>query len=132
MGYYWRFFATHKLLGRVLIIVRRREKRKGKYYAYDFLVTTDLTAKAITVLRLIQKRWKIEVFFRESKQHLCLAKCFFHSFQTVLLNCRLRALTYLILMLYRRKLCLPSRQKTIGKIKLRIQQPLLEYFKQAA
>lgn len=132
LGYYWRFFAVHKLLGRVLIIVRRREKRKGKYYAYDFLVTTDLTAKAITVLRLIQKRWKIEVFFRESKQHLGLAKCFFHDFQTILLSCRLRALTYLILMLYRRKLCLPGRKKTIGKLKQCLQQPLLEYFKQAA
>jgi len=132
LGYYWRFFATHKLLGRVLIIVRRREKKKGKYFAYDFLVTTDLDAKAITVLRLIQKRWKVEVFFRESKQHLGLAKCFFHDFQTVLLYCRLRALTYLILMLYRRKLCLPSRKKTIGKLKQRLHQPLLEYFKQAA
>jgi hypothetical protein len=132
LGYYWRFFATHKLLGRVLIIVRRREKRKGKYYAYDFLVTTDLNAKAITVLRLIQKRWKIEVFFRESKQHLGLAKCFFHDFQTILLHCRLCALTYLILMLYRRKLRLPARKKTIGKLKQRLQQPLLEYFQQAA
>jgi hypothetical protein len=132
LGHYWRFFATHKLLGRVLIVVRRREKRGGKYYAYDFLVTTNLDAKAITVLRLIQKRWKIEVFFRESKQHLGLAKCFFHDFQTVLLYCRLRALTYLILMLYRRKLCLPSRKKTIGKLKQRLHQPLLEYFKQAA
>lgn len=132
LGHYWRFFATHKLLGRVLIIVRRREKRKGKYYAYDFLVTTDLNAKAITVLRLIQKRWKVEVFFRESKQHLGLAKCFFHDFQTVLIYCRLRALTYLILMLYRQKLRLPSRKKTIGKIKQRLHQPLLEYFKQAA
>lgn len=132
LGHYWRFFATHKLLGRVLIIVRRREKRKGKYFAYDFLVTTDLTAKAITVLRLIQKRWKVEVFFRESKQHLGLTRCFFHDFQTILLHCRLRALTYLILTLYRRKLCLLSRKKTIGKLKLRLQQPLLEYFKQAA
>ena len=132
LGHYWRFFATHKLLGRVLIIVRRRQKRKGKYYAYDFLVTTNLDAKAITVLRLIQKRWKIEVFFRESKQHLGLAKCFFHDFQTIVLYCRLRALTYLILMLYRRKLCLPARKKTIGKIKQRLHQSLLEYFKQAA
>jgi len=119
-------------LGKVLIIVRRREKRKGKYFAYDFLVTTDLTAKAITVLRLIQKRWKIEVFFRESKQHLGLTRCFFHDFRTILLRCRLCALTYLILMLYRRKLRLPGRQKTIGKLKQRLQQPLLEYFKQAA
>ena len=132
LGHYWRFFATHKLLGRVLIIVRRREKRKGKYFAYDFLVTTDLTAKAITVLRLIQKRWKVEVFFRESKQHLGLTRCFFHDFQTILLHCRLCALTYLILMLYRQKLRLPARKKTIGKIKQRLQQPLLEYFKQAA
>ena len=132
LGHYWRFFATHKLLGKVLIIVRRREKRKGKYYAYDFLVTTDLTAKAITVLRLIQKRWKIEVFFRESKQHLGLTRCFFHGFQTILLHCRLRALTYLIMMLYRHKLRLPNRQKTIGKLKQRLHQPLLEYFKQAA
>ena len=132
LGHYWRFFATHKILGKVLVIVRRREKRKGKYFAYDFLVTTDLTAKAITVLRLIQKRWKIEVFFRESKQHLGLAKCFFRSFQAVLLYCRLRALTYMILMLYRHKLRLPSRKKTIGKIKQRFQQSLLEYFKQAA
>lgn len=132
LGHYWRFFATHKLLGRVLIIVRRREKKRGKYFAYDFLVTTNLNAKAITVLRLIQKRWKVEVFFRESKQHLGLAKCFFHDFQTVLLYCRLRALTYLILMLYRQKLRLPSRKKTIGKLKQRLQQPLLEFFKQAA
>jgi hypothetical protein len=36
------------------------------------------------------------------------------------------------LMFYRQKLRLPSRKKTIGKLKQRLHQPLLEYFKQVS
>lgn len=131
-GDYWRVPITHPLLGPVLLIVRRRAIRQGQYYTYDFLVTTARTAKAITVIRLLQRRWTIDVFFRESKQQLGLGLCYFHDVATIQLLGRLRAVTYLILERYRRTRRVPRRQRTIGQLKQRFRDPLLAYFAQAA
>lgn len=131
-GYYWRVAITHKLLGPALLIVRRRAVHQGKYFTYDFLVTTNRTAKAITVIRLLQHRWTIDVFFRESKQQLGLIPCYFHDSPTIQGLCRLRAVTYLLLQRYQRTRRVPRRQRTIGRLKQRVRAPLLAYFAQAA
>jgi len=131
-GDYWRVAATHPRLGQVVILVRRRSVHKGRYFKYDFVVTTRLDAKAITVLHLMRRRWDVEVFFREAKQHLGLAGGRFHALEASLLYCRIRALTYLVLIHCQPKLPLPPSRKTVGKLKERFRAPLLAYFKTAA
>lgn len=131
-GDYWRVAATHPRLGQVVILVRRRSVHKGCYFKYDFVVTTRLDAKAITVLHLMRRRWDVEVFFREAKQHLGLAGGRFHALEASLLYCRIRALTYLVLIHCQPKLPLPPSRKTVGKLKERFRAPLLAYFKTAA
>lgn len=131
-GYYWRRRILHARLGPVLLVVRRRPTRKGRFYTYDFLVTTDLTAKAITVLRMLQTRWRVEVFFRDAKQVLGLAASRHHQRPQSLFYCRLRGVTYLLLLRYRQKLRLPRHRKTLGQMKRRLAPELLAYFRQAA
>lgn len=131
-GYYWRRRIRHARLGPVLLIVRRRPTHRGRFYTYDFVVTTDLTAKAITVLRMIQKRWRVEVFFRDAKQSLGLTACRHHQRPQSLFYCRLRGVTYLLLMHYRQKLRLPRPRKTLGQVKRRLEPELVTYFRQAA
>lgn len=132
LGYYWRRRIIHNRLGPVLLIVRQRQTHHGRFFKYDFLVTTDRTAKAITVLRVMQKRWRVEVFFRDAKQLLGLTACRYHPRQQLLFYCRLRGLTYLLLSHYRRKLRLPLCEKTMGQVKRRLAPELLAYFRQAA
>lgn len=131
-GYYWRRRIVHTRLGPVLLLVRRRPTHKGRFYQYDFVVTTDLDAKAITVLRLLQTRWRVEVFFRDAKQVLGLAAYRHHQRPQSLFYCRLRGLTYLLLVRYRHRLRLPRHKKTLGQVKRRFTPERLTYFRQAA
>lgn len=131
-GYYWRRRIIHNRLGPVLLIVRRRQTHNGRFSQYDFLVTTDRTAKAITVLRVLQKRWRVEIFFRDAKQVLGLTACRYHQRPQILFYCRLRGLTYLLLMHYRQTLRLPLHNKTMGQVKRRLAPELVTYFRSAA
>lgn len=131
-GYYWRRRIIHARLGPVLLIVRRRPTHKGRFYTYDFVVTTDLDAKAITVLRVLQKRWRVEVFFRDAKQVFGLTACRYHQRSQSLFYCRLRGVTYLLLMHYRQKLRVPLHNKTMGRLKRRLAPEVVSYFRQAA
>lgn len=132
LGYYWRRRIVHARLGPALLIVRQRLIHKGRFYKYDFIVTTDLEAKAITVLRVMQKRWRVEVFFRDAKQLLGLTACRYHPRQQLLFYCRLRGLTYLLMMHYRQKLRLPLHRKTLGQLRRHLAPELVLYFRHAA
>lgn len=131
-GYYWRRRIIHTRLGPVLLIVRRRPTHQGRFYKYDFVVTTDLTAKAITVLRVLQTRWRVEVFFRDAKQVFGLTACRYHQRPHILFYCRLRGLTYLLMMHYRHTLRVPLHHKTMGRLKRRLAPEVISYFRQAA
>lgn len=131
-GSSWRRRIVHTRLGPVFLIVRRRPTQKGRFYTDDFVVTTELTAKAITVLRLMHKRWRVDVLFRDAKQGLGLTASRQHDRQQCLLYCRLRGVTYLLLMRYRHTLRVPAPHKTMGQVKRRLAPELLTYFRQAA
>lgn len=118
-GSSWRRRIIHTRLGPVLLIVRRRPTHRGRFYTYDFVVTTDLTAKAITVLRVLHTRWRVEVFFRDAKHGLGLTACRHHQRPQSLFSCRLRGLTSLLLLRYRHTLRLPRPRKTLGQVKRR-------------
>jgi len=66
-----KFIAELPKYGLVAVVVNFR---RGKY---EVLVTNDVALSAETVVRIYKKRWKIEVLFREAKQHYGLEK--FHN-----------------------------------------------------
>lgn len=80
----------------------------------------------------MQTRWRVEVFFRDAKQSLGLTACRHHQRLQSLFYCRLRGLTYLLLIRYRQKLRLPLHKKTLGQLKRRLAPELVAYFRQAA
>lgn len=49
--------------------------KPSKGGAYNILLTTDTTLDFDRAYRIYANRWAIEVFFRESRQHLQLGKC---------------------------------------------------------
>jgi len=69
--YPMKFIAELPKYGLVAVVVNYRGKK------YEVLVTNDLTLSAKAVVRTYKKRWKIEVLFREAKQHYGLEK--FHN-----------------------------------------------------
>ena len=54
--------------------------RLGKCKTWRILITTDLDLDFEKAYRLYARRWNIEVFFKECKQHLNLGGCQSHSF----------------------------------------------------
>jgi hypothetical protein len=86
------------------------------------LLTTDLTLSYIQALETYQIRWAIEVFFKESKQHLGLGKCQSTDFDAQIADASICMITYLILNLQKRT----NSYETFGGLFHESQRHLLE------
>lgn len=76
--------------------------RKGKNGNWKTLLSTDLSLGFNETIEIYQLRWSIEVFFKESKQHLSLGKCQSTNFDAQIADTTIRLIQYLFLALRHR------------------------------
>jgi hypothetical protein len=127
-AYYWRCEAIHPYLGKGTVVIQRRKLRSGGF-EYHCHFSQHHNAKAITVLQLSKRRWPIEVFFRESKQHLSLGHLPFRKWSAFIGHIACRGLVYFLLAKVRRHLRWRKQDKTIGALKRRFMETLVAIFR---
>jgi hypothetical protein len=126
-AYYFRCEVVHPYLGKGTLVIQRRKLRSGKFqYHYHF--SQHQNAKGITVLQIAARRWPVEVFFRESKQHLGMGHLPYRKWSSMRGHVAVRALLYFIFYKIRRKLRFPKKQKTVGALKHRFKDVFMEIF----
>lgn len=76
--------------------------RMGKNQNWRVILTTDLTLNFEQAYRIYARRWNIEVFFKECKQHLGLGACQSHSFNAQIAATTVAMIQYNLLATARR------------------------------
>lgn len=95
--YYFTRRACFK--GNELLLLFCRQGKRGKWH---LIVTTDLKISFLRALEIYQMRWTIEVFFKESKQHLNLAGCQSNDFDAQISHITICMSQYILLALKKR------------------------------
>ena len=98
-----------------LVLQRRKIKSGGFQYHHHF--SQHQKAKAITVLQIAKRRWPIEVFFRESKQHLGMGHLPFRKWSSLRGHIISQSVLYFLLAKVRHRIRWKKRAKTIGALK---------------
>jgi len=91
------FFETSvvmKKVGVIKLVVLRRRKNSRRY---TFLVSNNTILDGMTVLEYYKKRWAIEVFHRDCKQHLGLGEYQIRKLDCVVIHLHLVFLAYTLL-----------------------------------
>jgi len=127
---YERFCARHiatgeASLGEVIIVLVHHQTEEG--VLQEVIFTTHLSYTGPIIIKLKERRWTIEVFYRTVKQVCFWTKAQFQTLRAMTAHWTLRCLTYLILAIYRYRYCL--RSTTIGQIADRLTIPLREKWK---
>ncbi len=86
-----------------------KTSHKGKWHG---LLTTNLDLSFEQAYKIYSTRWSIEVFFKESKQHLGLGKCQSQDFDAQIASISISMLQYNILSVAKRF----SDYETLGKL----------------
>jgi predicted nucleic acid-binding Zn finger protein len=76
--------------------------RYGSTGKWHLITTTDLTLTFIKAMKIYQVRWTIEVFFKESKQHLGLGKCQSNDLDAHFADTTVSMIQYVLLTLKKR------------------------------
>lgn len=76
--------------------------RFGTHGNWRILVTTDLNMSFNRIIEVYKIRWTIEVFFKESKQHLLLGKSQSQDFDAQIADITLSLMRYIFLSYYQR------------------------------
>ena len=69
---------------------------------WRLLATTDMKLTFIKAIEIYQIRWSIEVFFKDTKQHLGLGKCQSNDFDAQIADNTIVMIRYIILSLHKR------------------------------
>ena len=93
-----------------LVILRQRKNSK----TYTFLVSNNTELGGLQVLESYKKRWAIEVFYRDCKQHLGMGEYQARKLDAVVIHLHLVFLAYTLL---KNAWCNPSLQKILSGIK---------------
>ena len=80
---------------------------------YRFL-TNNLDVDTLTVAELYRERWMVELFFKWVKQHLHIKKFYGTSENAVYLQLWIAVCDYLLLIIAKKKFCLPQTLHTIS------------------
>ena len=86
-----------------------KTSHKGKWHG---LLTTNLDLSFEQAYKIYSTRWSIEVFFKESKQHLGLGKCQSQDFDAQIASITISLLQYNILSVAKRF----SEYETLGEL----------------
>jgi hypothetical protein len=105
-----------KDLGRVQLVFVQVLSRKGQVVRRFVLLCTDLHFAALDVLRAYKLRWKIEVCYRECKQHHGFGHFHARTFETIYGQLFMSLLAYICVTLVR-LLTEKLKDKTLGWIK---------------
>ncbi len=108
-------------------MIQRRQLRSGKH-KYRYYFTQHQNAKGVTVLQIAKRRWPTEVFFREGKQKIGLGHISYRKWSSLRGHIALRGLLYWFLSNVRRLLRLKHKEKTVGALKRRFHEPLVDIF----
>ena len=71
---------------------------------------------------IAKRRWPVEVFFRDTKQHLGMGKMAYRTWSSFIGHVALRALVYFVLAKARHQWRWPRKLKSIGAIKRRFRE----------
>ena len=115
-AYYWRRDVIHPYLGLGTLVLQRRKIKSGGFQ-YHHHFSQHQKAKAIMVLQIAKRRWAIEVFFRESKQHLGMGHLPFRKWSSLRGHIISRAVLYFLLAKVRHRIRWKKRAKTIAALK---------------
>jgi hypothetical protein len=94
---YMSFVAKDKGTPVKLLYIKYKNAKK-----WTLLLTADLLLSFVKAMELYQKRWSIEVIFKECKQYLRLGKAQNTDFYGQIADATITMLTYTILTLYKR------------------------------
>ena len=95
-AYYWRCDVIHPYLRLGTLVLQRRKIKSGGFQ-YHRHFSQHQKAKAITVLQIAKRRCPIEVFFRESKQHLGMGHLPFRKWSSLRGHIISRTVLYFLL-----------------------------------
>ncbi len=102
-------------LGKVKLVFARQLSRRGNKELQFVLMCTDSNYQKEEVLKIYKLRWKIEVFYREVKQHHCFGHFHSQNSNTNFGQTMLSVVAYSFVQLH--KLLQPSlKEKTLGWI----------------
>ena len=110
-AYYWRRDVIHPYLGLGTLVLQQRKIKSGGFQYHH------QKAKAITVLQIAKRRWPIEVFFRESKQHFGMGHLPFRKWSSLRGHIISQSVLYFLLAKVRHRIRWKRRAKTIGALK---------------
>ena len=74
----------------------------GSGSKWKAFITNDLKIEFTRLMEIYHIRWSIEVFFKDSKQHLQLGKCQCNNFDSQIGMTTLTMMQYMMLLLYKR------------------------------
>lgn len=77
-------------------------------------ITNNLDIDSLTVAELYRERWMVELFFKWVKQHLHIKKFYGTSENAVYLQLWIAVCDYLLLIIAKKKFCLPQSLHTIS------------------
>jgi hypothetical protein len=111
--YKWFFEATvtMKNVGEIKLVVLRTRKNSK---SFSFLTSNNTKLNGLHVLGYYKKRWSIEVFHRDCKQHLGIGEYQARKLDAVVIHLHLVFLAYTLL---KNAWCNPSLQKVLNGIK---------------
>jgi len=116
--YYKQAQVTYK--GHALTLFLSRQGKKGKWRVF---ITTDTQLSFIQMIEIYQKRWTIEVFFKEAKQLLGLGQCQSNDFDSQIADITISMMRYLLLTLKYRF----DTYETKGELFAHVEQQALQY-----
>lgn len=111
--YKWFFEATvtMKNVGEIKLVVLRTRKNSK---SFSFLTSNNTKLNGLQVLGYYKKRWSIEVFHRDCKQHLGIGEYQARKLDAVVIHLHLVFLAYTLL---KNAWCNPPLQKVLNGIK---------------
>jgi len=86
--------VTMKNVGKVKLVFLRKRKNSKTFTA---LITNNTDLSTSQIIQYYKKRWDIEVFYRDCKQHLGMGECQIRKLDAVVIHLHLVFLAYTLL-----------------------------------
>jgi hypothetical protein len=96
--------------------------RMGKREDWKLIITNDINLNFIKLMEIYHIRWSIEVFFKESKQHLNLGRSLSQDFDAQIADATMTMIQYIMLSYYKRI----NYQQSFGSLFKEISSQMIE------